>query len=95
MLSDCTLSTIHKLADNRYKINYVNSKGLKFECLFAKEPFEEINDLQKIDNPIDMEDIFAYIFNIYPDLKVLDYEVVEAPFFYSDSNEGTYIFIFG
>lgn len=39
MLKDCTLSTIHKLADNRYTINYVNSKGQKFECLFAKEPF--------------------------------------------------------
>lgn len=42
-----------------------------------------------------MEDIFAYIFNLYPDLKSLDYEVIEAPFFDSNSNEGTYIFIFG
>ena len=42
-----------------------------------------------------MEDIFAYIYNLYPDLKSLDYEVIEAPFFDSNSNEGTYIFIFG
>jgi hypothetical protein len=54
MLKDCNLSTIKKLADNRYTINYVNSKGQNFECLFTKEPFEEINDLHKIDNPIDV-----------------------------------------
>jgi len=42
-----------------------------------------------------MEDILAYIFNMYPDLKSLDFELISAPFFESNTNDGVYLIVFG